>query len=171
MGMCKNCSVVVSSLTMIDGLCPKCQAPEIVEMKAQEKEEQEKTVALTEQRENELRSNRFTILNSIMVTTEMMIDIEIEERIEITSTQCIYGINILKDLFSAIRDIVGGRVKNLENALETARKEVIVEMKEKAYLAGGNAIIGMKIEHTYNNAGGGSILSIFATGTIVKLKK
>jgi rRNA maturation endonuclease Nob1 len=31
-------------------------------------------------------------------------------------------------------------------------------------------IICAKIEHTYNNANDGSILSVFATGTVIKLK-
>ena len=73
-------------------------------------------------------------------------------------------------MFSFVRDIIGGRVNSLETGLEEATNKVLNELKEKAYVLGGNAVIGIKIEHTYNNANSGSILSVFATGTVVKLK-
>ena len=104
------------------------------------------------------------------VTTETSIDLPIEKRIEVISAQRIYGINLIKDIFALIRDIVGGRVNSLETALNTAHDEIIIDLKEKAYQYGGNAIIGLKVEHTYNNADNGSILSVYATGTVVKLK-
>ena len=104
------------------------------------------------------------------VTTETSIDLPIEKRIEVISAQRIYGINLIKDIFALIRDIVGGRVNSLETALNTAHDEIIIDLKEKAYQYGGNAIIGLKVEHTYNNANNGSILSVYATGTVVKLK-
>ena len=66
--------------------------------------------------------------------------------------------------------MVGGNVKSLEKSLKDAKIKVINDLKEEAYLLGGDAVIAIKIEHTYNNAGGGSIMSIFATGTVVKLK-
>ena len=50
------------------------------------------------------------------------------------------------------------------------QKQALNELKQKAYEQGGNAVIGVKIEHTYNNANSGSILSVMATGTVVKLK-
>ena len=94
------------------------------------------------------------------VTTETSIDLPIEKRIEVISAQRIYGINLIKDIFALIRDIVGGRVNSLETALNTAHDEIIIDLKEKAYQYGGNAIIGLKVEHTYNNANNGSILSV-----------
>lgn len=160
MGMCKSCSTVVSAIYMVDGLCEKCQAPNL-RAEIQEKKE----------RQEEFEKNKFAIFNSITITTETALNEEIEKRIEVVSSQRIYGINILKDFFSAIRDIVGGRVNSLESAVEDATKEILEDLKAKAYFAGGNAVIGLRIEHTYNNANGGSILSIFATGTVVTLKE
>lgn len=154
MGMCKGCGTVVSVVNMVDGLCDKCATPEFKEKSALKKE-----------RANDLNKNRLVILNSIMVTTETMVNLDIEQRIEVTSASCVYGLNIIKDFFSGIRDFVGGRVKSIENPLEEARKEVIDEIKEKAYYAGGNAVIALKIEHNYS----GSMISVFATGTIVKI--
>jgi len=118
---------------------------------------------------SEMERMRTQAKNEIFVTTETSIDLPIEKRIEIISAQRIYGINIVKDMFAFVRDIVGGRVNSLEVALNNAHDEIVVDLKEKAFQYGGNAIIGLKIEHTYNNANNGSILSVFAVGTVVKL--
>jgi len=118
----------------------------------------------------EMAKIRTQIKKDFFVTTETSIELPIEKRIEVISAQRIYGINFIKDIFGFIRDIVGGRVDSLETALNTAHDEIVMDLKEKAYLYGGNAIIGLKIEHTYNNANNGSILSVFATGTVIKLK-
>ncbi|WP_152058852.1 YbjQ family protein [Aliarcobacter butzleri] len=157
--MCKECSEVFPSDIMKDGYCPECLN------KGLEKEELEKIKAL---KLEELKNNK-DILNNIFVTTETMISEPIEKRFGIVSSQCVYGLNIVKDIFASIRNIVGGRVQSIEEALEKANNEIIEDLKIKAYLENANAVIGIKIEHTYNNANNGSILSVFATGTLVKL--
>ena len=108
-------------------------------------------------------------IDSVLVTTETCIDLPIEKRLGIASAQCVYGLNIIKDFFTGIRNIVGGRIKSIENPLDEARQEIINTLKEKTYLSGGNAIIGIKIEHTYNNADAANMVSMFGTGTMVKL--
>ncbi|WP_152059798.1 YbjQ family protein [Aliarcobacter butzleri] len=155
MARCKSCNEIYSEFYLKDGVCEDCISGYNEEKK--EKFEYEETV----------KKN----INSILITTENFIDNTlIENRITIVSTQCILGINIIKDLFSFVRDIVGGRVNSLEKALNDATEQALNELKQKAYEQGGNAVIGVKIEHTYNNANSGSILSVMATGTVVKLK-
>ena len=152
MGMCKGCNTVVSALEMKDGLCEECRNPGIKE----EKIEIEKEIAHKRA--------------SIILTTEMVVNLDIDKRIDLISSECVYGINLVKDFFSGIRNVVGGNVKSLETSLKDAKNEVTADLKEQAYNLGGDAVIGVKIEHTYNNAGGGSIMSVFATGTVIKLK-
>lgn len=152
MGMCRGCGKVVSALEMEDGYCEECRNPGITEERKRIEQENDKKRA------------------SIFLTTEMAVDFDIDKRIDLISSECIYGINILKDFFTGMRDIVGGNIKSLENSLKDARKEVVNDLKGQAYNLGGDAVIAVKIEHTYNNASGGSIMSVFATGTVVKLK-
>lgn len=147
MARCIKCNEVYSEFYLKDGVCEDCSSGKTEEI-IKENEE----------------------INSIIITTETMIDLPIEKRITVISAQCIFGINILKDLFSFVRDIVGGRVNSLEKALDDANKQILIELKQKAYDLDGNAVIGVKIEHTYNNANAGNILSVMATGTVVKLK-
>lgn len=159
MGMCKSCGKVFNAIDMVDGVCKNCLAPEIVE--AQEAKQAKLDV---------LKNNKVEILNSILLTTEATLDLPIEKRIDLISSECVYGMNIIKDLFSFVRDIVGGRIVSIENALKEARAEIIADMKQQAYLMDGDAVIAVRIEHTYNNTNSGNILSVFATGTVVKLK-
>lgn len=159
MGMCKGCKQVFSAIYMKDGYCEDCMSNGLRNLYLAEN-----------QRQEEIKSNP-KLLDTIIITTENVVDFKIENRIAIVSSQCIFGINILKDMFTFVRDIVGGRVNSLENGLDEATKKVLDELREKAYNLGGDAVIAVKIEHTYNNANSGSILSVFATGTVVTIKK
>lgn len=171
MGMCKSCGKVFSVIDMVDGVCKECLNPELVEAR---EAKQAKTVEAQEARQvklDTLQNNKSEILNSILLTTETTLDLPIAQRIDLISSECVYGMNIIKDLFSFVRDIVGGRIVSIENALKEARAEIIADMKQQAYLMDGDAVIAVRIEHTYNNTNSGSILSVFATGTVVKLQK
>lgn len=158
--MCKHCGKVYSTIEMVDGVCKNCMTPDVL-----------KDREIKAQREAEFESNKRVILDSIMTTTESFIDLPIENRLGVISSECVFGINFIKDLFSFVRDIVGGRIGSIEEALQDAKTQVIDDLKKQAYFKGGNTVIAIKIEHTYNNANSGSVLSVFATGTVVKLKQ
>ena len=159
MGMCKECNEIFNANDMVNGLCLKCRDPE--------KYNKQFKVEIKEQ---EIRETELEKLKTIIATTEMSINgLKIEKRIDLVSAQCVYGLNIFKDLFAGVRNIVGGRVKSIEDPLEEGTKIIIQTLKEKAYLAKGDVIIGIKIEHTYNNVNNGNMLSIYGTGTILLL--
>lgn len=152
MPACKNCGEIVTVFDIDEhGLCKKCSSIEVV------KEIEEKNFRLQELSDNP------KVLDSIFVTTETMIDIPIAERTEVIFSEYVYGMNILKDFFTSIRDVVGGRVKNIENVLQDTNKKVIIDLKEKAYLLGGDAVVGLKINYATTN-----MLSVIAVGTVVK---
>ena len=154
MAMCKECGDVVSSADIIDGLCLTCMTPKAVE------ERNEIT-----KRNKELETNK-SVLNDILVTTETMIDLPIEKRINVVFSQHVYGMNIVKDFFTGIRDIVGGRVGNIEKSIEETNKNMLEDIKSQAYSMGGDAIIGLKVDYNTTN----NMLSVIAMGTVVKLK-
>ncbi|AMD17046.1 hypothetical protein TL18_02810 [Methanobrevibacter sp. YE315] len=82
--------------------------------------------------------------------------------------ESLIGSNIYKDLFSGVRDVVGGRTSQYEEELEKARNIAFESMEEKAKSLGANAIIGLKI--SYDNLGGtmGNTILVTAYGTAVK---
>lgn len=81
--------------------------------------------------------------------------------------ESLIGSNIYKDLFSGVRDVVGGRTSRYEEEIKKARDLALESMIEKAEQLGGNAIIGLKI--SYDNLGGtmGNTILVTAYGTAV----
>ena len=152
---CKKCERFFNEADLVEGYCSSC-APDML-------------YTFNENTEPEERENikKRLKINSIMITTETFIDIPIEERIEVIFSEYVYGLNIVKDFFSSIRDVVGGRVQSIEQPIRNTNQRIIKEMKEKAYNLGGDAVIGLKIDYsTYTG-----MVSIVAVGTVVKLKK
>ena len=82
--------------------------------------------------------------------------------------ESLIGANIYKDLFSGVRDVVGGRTSAYEEELNKARTIALESMEEKAKSLGANAVIGLKL--SYDNLGGtmGNTILVTAYGTAVK---
>jgi len=173
MAKCEGCKEIFSSVYLTNGYCSDClesgKYRDIVLLRIKENEintiEEKQNESIKEYKKQLSLAQR----QSIIISTEYTID-DIEERLDLISAQCIFGLNLIKDIFSFIRDIVGGRVNSLENALNDAVNNTLEDLKDKALKLGGDCVVGVKIEHTYNNANNGSILSVFATGTVVKIK-
>ena len=81
--------------------------------------------------------------------------------------ESLIGANIYKDLFSGVRDVVGGRTSRYEEEIQKARDIALKSMEEKAIQLDANAIIGLKI--SYDNLGGtmGNTILITAYGTAI----
>lgn len=81
--------------------------------------------------------------------------------------ESLIGSNIYKDLFSGVRDVVGGRTSKYEEEIHKARDIALGSMEEKAKQLGANAIIGLRI--SYDNLGGtmGNTILITAYGTAI----
>ncbi len=54
----------------------------------------------------------------ILITTETAPSFSVNERLGVVSAQCAHGMNLMKDLFSDIRNVVGGRSKTVERGVE-----------------------------------------------------
>ncbi len=64
----------------------------------------------------------------------------------IITAQVFIGINIFRDFFSGIRDIVGGRSKAMEKPLRDAKEMLLRELAMEVVERKGNAIVGLKID-------------------------
>ena len=84
--------------------------------------------------------------------------------------ESLIGANIYKDLFSGVRDVVGGRTSKYEDEIQKARDMSLNSMIEKAEKLDANAIIGLKI--SYDNLGGtmGNTILVTTYGTAVKFE-
>ncbi|KZX15015.1 hypothetical protein MBCUT_18170 [Methanobrevibacter cuticularis] len=85
--------------------------------------------------------------------------------------ESLIGSNVYKDLFSGVRDVVGGRTAAYEVELQKARELALDIMKDKAKKLNANAIIGLKI--SYNNLGGtmGNTILVTTYGTAISYKE
>jgi uncharacterized protein YbjQ (UPF0145 family) len=111
-------------------------------------------------------------INSIILTTETYPKgMNINERIEIITAECAFGINIFRDMFAVIRDYVGGRSESTQKALRDARRQCLSELKIEAVSVGANAVVGVRLDYNEISGGNKSILFIVASGTAVTLNQ
>lgn len=109
---------------------------------------------------------KIAALNAIVLTTETAPNLNITKRIEIVTAECAFGMNIFKDLFASVRDIVGGRSKSVQNTLRDARRTTLYELKKEAYEVGANAVVGVDLDYVELSASGSMVLLV-ASGTAV----
>lgn len=83
----------------------------------------------------------------------------------IVTGEAILGANIFRDLFAAVRDVVGGRSAAYEQELARAREMALSEMEERAAQRGANAIVGVDLDYEVIN----NMLMVSASGTAVSL--
>ncbi len=83
----------------------------------------------------------------------------------IVTGEAILGANIFRDLFAAVRDVVGGRSAAYEQELARARETALHEMEERAAGMGANAIVGVDLDYEVIN----NMLMVSASGTAVTL--
>lgn|GEM_PF-1840437 len=72
---------------------------------------------------------------------------EIEREIEIVTAECAYGMNLFRDFFTTMRDIVGGRSGAVQKVLRDARRTVLAELKREALMVKADAVIGVDLDY------------------------
>ena len=104
----------------------------------------------------------------IITTTPTVEGQPVQEYLGIVTGEAIIGANILKDIFAAVRDVVGGRSQAYEEALRTARGEALREMAKEAESRGATAVVGMDLDYEVLGSKNG-MLMVTACGTAVRL--
>ena len=75
--------------------------------------------------------------------------------------------NLFKDLFAGMRDIVGGRSKAVQDTMRDSRRTVLYELKKEAHLVGANAVVGVDLDYMEISNMGGNMVLLVASGTAV----
>jgi len=102
----------------------------------------------------------------IVTTTPTIEGQPVREYLGIVTGEVIVGANLFRDLFAAVTDIVGGRSGKLEQVLQRAREEALLEMQGEAARLGGNAVVGVDIDYEVLGSNG-SMLMVSCSGTAV----
>ena len=106
----------------------------------------------------------------IKTTTATIQGHEVEQYLDIVVGEAILGANVFKDIFGAVRDIVGGRAGAYEREMTRAREIAFAEVEEKAKLLGADAVIGIDIDYEVVGQKG-AMMMVSVSGTAVKLKQ
>ena len=74
-------------------------------------------------------------------------NIGIDQYVGVVNGEAIIGANIFRDMFSSVRDVVGGRAGGYERALSGARDAALEDMIEAAKERGANGVIGIDCDY------------------------
>ena len=105
----------------------------------------------------------------LKTTTSTIDGKQIEEYLDVVVGEAILGANLFKDIFGAVRDIVGGRSGAYEKEMGNARKIAFAEMEANAHALGANGIVGIDIDYEVVGQQGGMMM-VSVSGTAVKYR-
>ena len=169
MAECVECGKKIGFLDPgTDGLCLSCA--EVVadrkDLARRERATKAKEIAASRHPEQQQREKA---INAILLTTETAPNLNITRRIEIVTAECAFGMNIFKDLFAAVRDVVGGRSEAIQETMRDSRRTALYELKKEAYEVGANAVVGVDLDYVELSAVG-SMVMLVASGTAVVIE-
>ena len=116
-----------------------------------------------------LKSSRLSEIEAILLTTETAPNLNITKRIEIVTAECAFGMNIFKDLFAGVRNVVGGRSEAVQKTMRDSRRTALYELKKEAYEVGANAVVGVDLDYVELSSAG-SMVMLVASGTAVVIE-
>jgi uncharacterized protein YbjQ (UPF0145 family) len=102
----------------------------------------------------------------LMTTTSVLEGRPVSRYLGIVTGEAIIGANVFRDMFAAVRDIVGGRSATYERALGEARDVALAEMSKRAEALGANGIIGIDLDYEVLGQSNG-MLMVSCSGTAV----
>jgi uncharacterized protein YbjQ (UPF0145 family) len=82
--------------------------------------------------------------------------------------EAIIGANIFRDLFSSVRDVVGGRAGGYERALSGARDAALQDMIAAAREMGADGVVGIDFDYEVLGETNGMMM-VAVSGTAVKM--
>ena len=108
-------------------------------------------------------------VKAILLTTETAPNLNITKRIEVITAECAFGMNMFKDLFAGVRNIVGGRSEAVQKTMRDSRRTALYELKKEAHAVGANAVVGVDLDYV-ELSGAGSMVMLVASGTAVVIE-
>ncbi|MGM0578766.1 MAG: YbjQ family protein [Myxococcota bacterium] len=90
------------------------------------------------------------------------------EVLGVVGAEAAIGMNIFKDFFTSVRDVVGGRSKSLQKVLRQARQQCLADLAEEAKALNADAVVGASFAYEQFSGQGKSMVLVVASGTAVK---
>ena len=92
----------------------------------------------------------------------------VERFLGVVNGEAIIGANIFRDMFSSVRDVVGGRAGGYERALSGARDAALEDLIAAARELGATGVIGIDFDYEVLGEANGMMM-VAVSGTAVKL--
>lgn len=128
------------------------------------------TVGYSQSAQQPRSQSRRQDVNNILLTTETAPNLNITRRIEIVTAECAFGMNMFKDLFAGVRNIVGGRSEAVQKTMRDSRRTVLYELKKEAHDVGANVVVGVDLDY-FELSSNGSMVMLVASGTAVLIEE
>lgn len=106
----------------------------------------------------------------ILTTTDAAPGRETTEVLGVVAGEAILGVNLFRDLFAGVRDIIGGRSGGYQKALREARNHAMADMRDEAQRLGADAVLAIDVDYEAIDTQKGSMLMVSCNGTAVKLR-
>ena len=105
----------------------------------------------------------------IVTSTDSVEGRQITQYLGIVAGEAIMGVNVFRDLFSSVRDFVGGRAGGYQAALRDARVAAFADLEEAARARGADAVVGVDVDYEVLGKENG-MLMVSVNGTAVRLR-
>ena len=92
----------------------------------------------------------------------------VEKYLGVVNGEAIIGANIFRDMFSTVRDVVGGRAGGYERALSGARDAALKDMMDAAKEIGADGIVGIDFDYEVLGEANGMMM-VAVSGTAAKM--
>jgi uncharacterized protein YbjQ (UPF0145 family) len=106
--------------------------------------------------------------NDFFLSTTALPDLRREQVLGVVNGEAIIGANIFRDMFSSVRDVVGGRAGGYERALSGARDAALDDMIEAARDMGADGVMGLDFDYEVLGETNGMMM-VAVSGTAIKL--
>ena len=104
----------------------------------------------------------------LMSTTPTLEGRPIRQYHGVVTGEAIIGANIFRDMFSSVRDVVGGRAGGYERALAGARDAAVADMMVAAKELGADGIVDIDFDYEVLGETNGMMM-VAVSGTAVKM--
>ncbi|QQP91167.1 heavy metal-binding domain-containing protein [Skermanella rosea] len=104
----------------------------------------------------------------IITTTDQVEGRRVVEYLGVVTGEAIIGVNVFRDFFAGIRDIVGGRSGGYQNALKDAREHAMADLQDAARRLGADAVVAVDLDYEVLGKENG-MLMVSINGTAVRL--
>lgn len=108
----------------------------------------------------------------LLLTTECApAGLKIVRRIDIATAECVFGMNVLKEIAAGVTDLVGGRSGATQQVLQDAKRAVLYDIRQAAHAMGANAVVGVTLNYSEFSGQNKSMLMVIACGTAVEVER